>query len=777
MKATRHIAAPLLALIVSAAFILAPVEPVVRGEFRMPLAQVSAQTSGTPSGSGNAGATPATKSGSTSCSGFYSFFTSPFTCIGRTIGALFGALLIGMSAWFLTVVGVLFNWIVEHTIVLFGSSIFSAIKTGVEGAWTAFRDVGNIVIIGMFTFMAISTILGLENFGYKKLLARVLIIAILINFSLLFTTQIINVSNFAATQFYNAMGAQGATANNLPGAAAIAATSNKPPGISGLFMTYMGMSGFADGFTTTWENAEKTDSGLLAFINAAFGSLVLVGAAFVLLYGAFLMISRAVILIFLMLTSALAFASYLIPQLAQSGYGWKTWWTSLLQAAVFGPLIMLFLWATLLVAQSISAAGGSGSLGKLISDPTGGGNIGALFNYLIILGLLFASFKTAHVFSHSIAGFNWAQIASAAPFFLGARFAGLWARSRFGVSGFSTMREKALKKQLDETKMEAANAGTETQRKAAEAKAQRLALQIDRYNKWSKKTFDATGTQIGKNAAKALGMSPLLAGGGKVKSYRDRAEDIAKESAKKAEILALSDAQKKLVREGAAKQGEIAHADNAKLLERISETAKENRQVAQRAADTHPDQVKVSAYKEELKRAEQEKENLRQEYEGFIKGPTTSGQRAQYIRERDEKLSEQDLRIEAAKQEVTALEKEIYKPVQDAEKQVASATRELEVHNRTKGRQVQEFANRAVNKASDRATDSAKEFAGKIAETKFSFSGIGDNYAADQAREAVGKSIKTKRLKEDLAAWRELGKEHGDSGSAGTEKKAADAHE
>ena len=37
----------------------------------------------------------------------------------------------------------------------------------------------NIVIIGMFTFIAIATILGITEYGYKKMLSRVLIVAVL----------------------------------------------------------------------------------------------------------------------------------------------------------------------------------------------------------------------------------------------------------------------------------------------------------------------------------------------------------------------------------------------------------------------------------------------------------------------------------------------------------------------------------------------------------------------------------------------------------------------
>lgn len=763
----RTYVAPLLAVLLSALFVLAPVVPTVKNDVRFPLATVSAQlTDGAPTNATGAEATPTTKTGQTSCSGYLNFFLSPGICIGRLIGALFGSLIVGMAAWLLTIVGVLFNWIMEHTIVLFASSIFNTVKSGVEGAWTAFRDIGNIVIIGMFTFIAISIILGNQTFGAKRMVAKVLIIAVLINFSLLFTTQIINISNFVATQFYNAMGAPGSTANNLPSAAAVATTSRTPPGVSGLFMSYMGMSGFADGFNTTWENAENTNNGLLAFINALFGSMVLIGAAVVLMYGAFLMISRAVLLIFLMLTSALAFASYLIPQLADSGYGWRTWWLSLIKAAVFGPMVMIFLWATLFIAQSVSAASGGGSLGKLISDPTGGWNIGALFNYLLILGLLFASFKVAHVFSNQIAGFNWAQIATATPFFLGARAGGFWARSRYGVSGFATWQEGRLKKRLESAKAVRDNlANSQEQRDAARANAERLTLQIEKYNKLSKQTFNAAGTKLGKDAAKALGMPSIIAGGGKAVSYRDHAETVGKEAAKKTEGLALSKNEQDTVRASAMAIETKQHKEQLEAMKRLEEAAQANAEAARQAAEAHPEQARKGAYQEEVRRAEQEKRDIETQYKKMIENAGSNDDaRRSAAQKRDEKLDEQENRIQKAQEEITKLQKEIYAPYEDARTAFEEKAKERTTFEDRMGASIEEATKKTVALESKKSLEHAQDAAAReVGPGTITMKGhMGDTFTANQARAAVKGSLENKLLKKQLGILKELEKESGE---------------
>ena len=164
----------------------------------------------------------------TSCSGFLNFWSSPRICIGREIGAVIDGILVGISSWLLTIAGILFNWLVTNTVVQFGAVYTETVKGAVEGAWTAFRDIANILIIGMFTFIAISIILGLKEFGQKKLIARVLIIAVLINFSLLFSKMIVDASNFVALQIYTA--STGQTLSGNTGLSQIALTGSCPQG-------------------------------------------------------------------------------------------------------------------------------------------------------------------------------------------------------------------------------------------------------------------------------------------------------------------------------------------------------------------------------------------------------------------------------------------------------------------------------------------------------------------------------------------------------------------
>jgi hypothetical protein len=367
--------------------------------------------------------------------GFFSMSTLKPSCWVPSIVGVVSAGLIYISTWVLTISGILFNTLVDHTIVDFSKFLYSdPVRIAVETAWTAFRDISNIVIIGMFVFVAISIILGSDTFGQRKLVAKIIVIAVLINFSLLFTKIIIDFSNFAALQFHNAAQFQAGTQSATSGGSA-ATSQFAQKGIAGAFINYMGVTGFSNSKEAIKRVAEANDSSAIALLHGIVSSIFLLAAAVVLFYGSFLLASRGILLIFLLLTSSIAFATYLIPiSVVNSKFGWSAWWSALLKSAVFAPLLMIFLWISLAVGQALKAQ--TGTLGDLMSNPTKGANMEALFSYIIVLGLLFISFKIASSFSTGIAGFNYAAMLPAGIAGAGAQLLGGAARHTVGRLGY-----------------------------------------------------------------------------------------------------------------------------------------------------------------------------------------------------------------------------------------------------------------------------------------------------------------------------------------------------
>ncbi|HUO50378.1 MAG TPA: hypothetical protein VMU25_02335 [Candidatus Paceibacterota bacterium] len=366
--------------------------------------------------------------------GSWSSFFTP-SCWGPLISGVVSGALVYAASWLLTAAGFLFDWTLNQTILNFGALVNADVIQGINTAWTVGRDISNILIIGLFTFIAIATILGNTEYGVRRMLARVLIIAVLINFSLLFAKLIIDVSNFTAGQFYTA--AQGVIGQPEGATTVNAANANtvQSAGVAGAFMKYAGVSSFGDTTKAVGELAKKQNS-WIALIFGIVTALLFVVAAIVLLYGTFLLVTRALVLVFLMITASLAFATYLWPKLSEGGYGWNAWWNALLKNAVFAPLLMFFLWVSLTLGAAFSAS--AGSLGQLIINPESTVNISALLGYVIVIGLLFASLKLSSSFASSVSGLNLGQYA----FDLGrSRLGGLaWQQT---VGRFAYNRERA----------------------------------------------------------------------------------------------------------------------------------------------------------------------------------------------------------------------------------------------------------------------------------------------------------------------------------------------
>ena len=72
-----------------------------------------------------------------------------------------------------------------------------------KNGWVVTRDLANMFFIFILLYIAIATILEIAAYNAKALLARLIIVALLLNFSLFFTRVIIDASNILALAFYD----------------------------------------------------------------------------------------------------------------------------------------------------------------------------------------------------------------------------------------------------------------------------------------------------------------------------------------------------------------------------------------------------------------------------------------------------------------------------------------------------------------------------------------------------------------------------------------------
>ncbi len=101
----------------------------------------------------------------------------------------------------------------------------------VTDGWTTARDLANMFFILILIYVAVTIMLSADTGKTMNMLVRVLLIALVINFSFFITRVVIDAGNFTATQFYNNIPA--GTTNPVPGVAAVQVTKDLSTSIMG----------------------------------------------------------------------------------------------------------------------------------------------------------------------------------------------------------------------------------------------------------------------------------------------------------------------------------------------------------------------------------------------------------------------------------------------------------------------------------------------------------------------------------------------------------------
>lgn len=323
--------------------------------------------------------------------------TDPGPCIVNALASsaalVVGAIayvILAIASFVLWMVGGLFNWVVIRTVFEFGS--YFGASDGLIIAWKIMRDIGNIVLLFGFIFMGIATILNthsMDAFSARKALPSLIIFAVLLNFSLFASQTVIDVANGFASVFADQAGQwcdEQQEGDSLRSASACANV-----GIAG---SVLQMAGVGSVWTSTniADFADKPTKHAPVYVGLA---LFVTITAAVLLAGALMLITRAVILMFLMITSPIGFAGMAIPPLQKLA---GEWWHQLINQAFFAPIFILLMLISLKVVDGLVGERGEASLAAaLINGPDSNFNNGPqLFMlFAIVIGFMIASLMIA----------------------------------------------------------------------------------------------------------------------------------------------------------------------------------------------------------------------------------------------------------------------------------------------------------------------------------------------------------------------------------------------
>ena len=255
------------------------------------------------------------KSGSTQTSNAGNITANTEKCIlfyddfGRCLTLPF----FNFASWLLPYAGTVFAYMIDTEnvkLILNGNGDTNPIYE----VWTYVRDLLNMAFIMVLLFSAFCTIFQVEPYNYKKMLWKIVLMALLVNFSFPITRFIIDASNILMYSIINS------SLFTSPGSTATAATAF----VSITRDSDLGKMLISTNFPTTATLAAATIMILMLAISfLAIGILLLV---------------RIIVLAILIIFSPVAFTGSIVPGLTSHA---SKWWETLLKYSLFGP-IMIF---------------------------------------------------------------------------------------------------------------------------------------------------------------------------------------------------------------------------------------------------------------------------------------------------------------------------------------------------------------------------------------------------------------------------------------------------
>jgi len=273
----------------------------------------------------------------------------------------FGVLLSGF--------GNFFDYAVDNFVIGFGDKYINS-GTGfvIDELWGIIRNIFNLTLIFGLVYIGFQMILGLNNSAQRSI-GYLVAAALLVNFSLFITKFVVDFSNQAATQIYQAM---------VP----------KDGGT----------------ITTTFTNAMSL-SGIMSVPGGNYGTiplgyifgilLIFVVTAFVFAAGGIMLLLRYIGLNLYLVFSPLLFLGWVFPSM--SGYS-KKYWSGFLGKAFFAPAFIFMLYLSIRVINGYGTITGTNPAEIFNFNPgaqPGITSLGTFSFFIMVIGFLLASLVVA----------------------------------------------------------------------------------------------------------------------------------------------------------------------------------------------------------------------------------------------------------------------------------------------------------------------------------------------------------------------------------------------
>jgi len=233
--------------------------------------------------------------------------------MGRFVGGIIGLLI--------SALGIILILAIKGLMLIAGYQHFIDSQAVVLG-WVIIRDVCNMFFIVILMIIAFGTILNIPDYNYKKWLPKLVLMAILINFSKTICGILIDISQVAMLTFVNAF-----------------------KDVGGANMT--DILGISD-IVTMAKNSD--DVGFWTIVGAYFLGLIYMFIALIVIVTMMMMLVMRLVMIWIyVVLSPLAYLLSAFPGGAKYA---SQWWGEFIKNLIVGPVIAFFIWLSFAALQT-----------------------------------------------------------------------------------------------------------------------------------------------------------------------------------------------------------------------------------------------------------------------------------------------------------------------------------------------------------------------------------------------------------------------------------------
>src|SRR3989344_3043346 len=316
--------------------------------------------------------------------------------VGQVVSWLTGKTLLFMSSAISMIFGTFFGLIIglEAVIIdyIFNPSNFSLVNTPIVTlGWGITRDLANMFFILILLIISFATVLRIKSWAISQLWWKLVVAALLINFSLVIAGFVIDFANVLTTFFLNGITGGGGSLNTVGTITTKLAASMqilnfyRPAPPTGVIegITQFGASGFA------------AVAGIILTLVGLVVTAFVFGAAMIFL------IVRILHIWLLLIFAPIVWMLWILP--ATSGY-FSKWWGSFLQWTFFAPIFVFMIYLSLSIFDA------TGQFNPKVFEafpavwreaPTGISQVGmpaAIFQWILVIAMMFGSLIVAQKF-------------------------------------------------------------------------------------------------------------------------------------------------------------------------------------------------------------------------------------------------------------------------------------------------------------------------------------------------------------------------------------------